>query len=291
MHSLYSQDGQFSCPELIELAQQAQLTHLALSDHNTTKGVKEMMTLGAKVGIEVIPAIECDTVFEGREVHLLGYGIDVDYPYFQGLESQVKKLMDEALHQRVVLMEQKYHIHIDEAKALKEANGGNAYFNIVTNMLNDPANAHIEAFRPYQEGGKRSDAPVVNFFSDNARYGTDLFVPVDFVDFKTMVNEIHQAKGLAVLAHPWVQFYENEDLLAKAIAAGIDGIEAYSNYHEPIHNAYFAKYAQEKGLLITCGSDFHGDKKPKIVMGEYGYNGHDIDTIWNKFNEKLKGKR
>lgn len=277
MHSCYSADGEFSVAQLAEKAKEAQLDVIALSDHDTTAGVEEMIQKAAAYHIEVIPAIECSTVFEGMDVHLLGYGIDIHDPYFHGLGAHIKKMMDDALHERVVKLEKKYGVKIDEKRCIEEANGGNAYFNIITSMLNDPANAHIEDFRPYQANGSRSDSPVVNFFWDKAHAGTDLFVAVNYPSFKESVEKIHQAGGIAVLAHPWIQFYEKEDLLEKAIACGIDGIEAFSNYHNAEQNAYFASYAKKKGLLITCGSDFHGKNKPKIMMGEYGYHGDEID--------------
>ena len=76
-----------------------------------------------------------------------------------------------------------------------------------------------------------------------------------------------------------------------AMDAGIDGIEAYSNYHEPIHNEYYAEFAKKHGLLITCGSDFHGKHKPSIEMGEYGYDGNESDIILEKFLNQLKEKQ
>ena len=73
-----------------------------------------------------------------------------------------------------------------------------------------------------------------------------------------------------MIAHPFRTFYQEEERFQYALDCGIDGIEAYSNYHEPFHNQYYEKLAKENHLLITCGSDFHGEKKPSIRMGEYG---------------------
>lgn len=290
MHSSYSGDGEFTPKQLIEKAQKAQLDAVALSDHDTVLGVKEMMEEGEKAHIQVIPAIECSTIFQGYDVHLLGYGIDLNEPYFQTLAAHIQQLMSEALHERVVKLEKKYHVKIDEAKCIEEAKGKNPYFNIINSMLNDPANAHIEDFRPYQEGGSRSDMPVVNFFWDKARYGTDLFVPVAFPSFEDTVKIIHHAKGLAVLAHPWEQFYENEELLQKALECGIDGIEVYSSYHEPKHHQYYEAFAKKNHLLITCGSDFHGKNKPKIELGQYDYHGNEMADWWQQLSSCLVKK-
>ena len=77
MHSCYSNDGEFTPQELIHMADEAHLTTIALSDHNTPKGIADMVRLGEAKGIRVIPAMEFDTLFEELEVHVLGYGIDL----------------------------------------------------------------------------------------------------------------------------------------------------------------------------------------------------------------------
>ena len=106
-------------------------------------------------------------------------------------------------------------------------------------------------------------------------------------DFVESVQKIHEAGGLAIVAHPFNTFYKNDEMLKMLLDAGVDGIEAYSNYHTPDQNVYYEKLAKEYHLLITCGSDFHGEKKPSIQMGEYGL---DKDgSLWlEQFKEKLK---
>ena len=61
-----------------------------------------------------------------------------------------------------------------------------------------------------------------------------------------------------------LNFYQKEERLQKALDEGIDGIEAYSNYHEAKHNRYYDTYCRRHGVLMTCGSDFHGKMKPKF---------------------------
>lgn len=107
-------------------------------------------------------------------------------------------------------------------------------------------------------------------------------------DFKETVDRIHNAGGIAVLAHPHTAFYQREDLLQLAIDFGIDGIEAYSNYHESKHNEFYENYALTHNLLITCGSDFHGKNKPSIEMGEYGYTKDKGNEILQSFLTKIR---
>lgn len=270
MHSYYSSDGQYSPEELLDIAQQSNLSTIALTDHDSIRGVKEIMTLGKQKGIRVIPGIECSTRIGHTEVHLLGYGINLDDEYFNSLESKVRSRSTAAFHERVVKLEDKYSIHIDEEGILKEANGENPWFLMCTKIFNDPKYQNIPDFKDYIPGGKRSDPAPVNFFWDKCQNGSDLYVFVDFPDFAYTVNKVHEAGGIAIVAHPFNTFYKNDENLKILLDSGVDGIETYSNYHTPIQNEYYEQFAIDNHLLISCGSDFHGNKKPSIKMGEYG---------------------
>ena len=85
MHSTISRDGSYTPEELIQIAKKQGLKVVALSDHNDMKGIDRMIEAGKKENIQVIPAIEFDTLFEGLEVHLLGYNFDYNKPYYQNL--------------------------------------------------------------------------------------------------------------------------------------------------------------------------------------------------------------
>lgn len=290
MHSCYSGDGQFTPEELIGIAKERGLKTIALSDHDCISGVKEMIKLGKEADIEVIPAIECSTSIGYTDVHLLGYGIDLEDTYFQNLLERTQVKSRNAFSTRCDKLRAKYGVEIDEEAVLKEANGKNPWFVMCTHMFNDPRYQDIPDFKDYIPGGKRSDPAPVNFFWDKCQYGSDLFVYVPMPDFVESVQKIHEAGGLAIVAHPFNTFYKNDEMFKVLLDAGVDGIEVYSNYHTPEQNVYYEKLAKEHHLLITCGSDFHGEKKPSIQMGEYGL---DKDgSLWlEQFKEKLKAAR
>lgn len=291
MHSCYSSDGELTPKQLIEQAEQAGLQLVALSDHDCVLGIDAMRQAGIKAGIEVIPAVEFTTLFdEDIECHLLGYGFDYKQPYFQMLHETTQQKMQAAFHQRVQKLEAVYPVHIDEQQILRDAQGENPWFLLCERMFQAPENAGIEDFAPYRKGGSRDDPAPVNFFWDKCQKGSPLHVHVDYPAFAETVRIIHEAGGLAILAHPFQTFYEREDRLEKAIICGIDGLEAYSNYHEPKHNAYYARYAKEHALLITCGSDFHGKHKPSIMMGCYGKVDHKEDIL-RQFLHALEARK
>lgn len=289
MHSNYSSDGQYTCEELLDIASGLGLRLIALSDHNTNAGLDKMIALGKQKGIQVIPAIEFDTRLNGRDVHLLGYNIDYKQEYFNNISAKIKKLSLDALSERVKKLEAKFKIDIDLAKCIELAGDGNPFFPIVESMLADPKAKDIEMLQPYLPNGSRSDLPVINFFWDCCGYGSDLFVSVDYPTFEKTVDIIHKAGGVAILAHPHSQFYQNEEMLQAAIDAKVDGLEAYSNYHDEAENLFFADFCRRNDLLITCGSDFHGMRKPHIKMGECGYY-EDDEVVLKPFLEALYGK-
>lgn len=290
MHSCYSGDGQFTPEELIKIAKARGLKTIALSDHDCISGVKDMIQLGLDAGIEVIPAIECSTSIGYSDVHLLGYGIDIDNEYFKNLLDKTQVKSRNAFSTRCDKLRQKYGVEIDEEAVLKEANGKNPWFVMCTHMFNDPRYQDILDFKDYIPGGKRSDPAPVNFFWDKCQYGSDLFVYVPMPDFVESVQKIHDASGLAIVAHPYNTFYKNDEMLKVLFDSGVDGIEAYSNYHTSEQNVYYENLAKEHNLLITCGSDFHGEKKPSIQMGEYGLD-KDGSSWLEQFKEKLKAAR
>lgn len=270
MHSNYSSDGQLTPAQLIEIAKSKDLKTIALSDHDCIYGVKEMMALGKENGIDVIPAIECSTNIGDSDIHLLGYGIDLEDAYFLNLTDYTKKKLMDAFHERVLKFKEKYGIEIDEKQVIEDSHGENPWFLMCDQIFNDPRYQTIEDFKDYIPGGKRSDPAPVNFFWDKCQPGSDLFVYFGMPDFTETVKKIHKAGGIAVVAHPFNSFYKKEEMLKVLLDSGVDGIEAYSNYHTPEQNAYYERFAKEHHLLITCGSDFHGEKKPSIQMGEYG---------------------
>ncbi len=283
MHSEQSSDGQLSVDELLAMAKEKGLDTIALCDHDSVAKVREIIQKGKEQGIEVLPAIEITTNLGDSGVHLLGYGIDLDDPWITSLEAQADKIMNDAFHTRVVKVTGKYGIDVDEEDVIRRAAGKNPWFTLMDTIFADPKAQEIEELRPYLKGGERSDPAPVNFFWDKCQNGTDLYVPVEFPDLLDSIARVRAAGGVPIIAHPFKTFYHNEEALQKVQEAGAMGLEAYSNYHTPEQIEWYKDYANQHGLLITCGSDFHGEKKPSIEMGEYH-----MEEDGTKYLEALK---
>lgn len=269
MHSDASSDGQLSPSQLVAMAKEKEMSVIALSDHDTMRNVPEITRLARAEGIDVIPAIEVSTLYGDYSVHLLGYGIDIDAPWLNSLEEAAAASLASTFHTRVVKLCAKYGLEVDEQAILEKAGDQNPWFTLIDEVLKMPEAQTIEDFQDYLPGGKRCSPAPVNFYWDRCMPGSDLYVKVEAPDLIEAIDRIHQAGGLAVLAHPFNTFDHKDEDLEKLAAAGLDGLEAYSNYHSPEQIDYYRSFAEDHGLLITCGSDFHGEKKPDIVMGEY----------------------
>lgn len=252
VHSNIS-DGTLTPKELVHYAKQKGLRAFALTDHDIIDGIEEAVQEGKELGVKVIPGIEFAAEYKDREIHILGLFIDYKNPYF------VQKLdwIQNARVRRNEIMLQKLNdigINITpedlQQRAGKDlitrAHFGRAIFEKgYTQTLED-------AFRLYLSPGSPG------------------YVKRDVLSPKECIKLIHEAKGLAVLAHPTLYHLSDEELnhLVQSLCEnGLDGIEAiYSLYSKEQENQ-IRSLAHHYNLLITGGSDFHGTNKKDIDIG------------------------
>ncbi|MGL5540125.1 MAG: PHP domain-containing protein [Erysipelotrichaceae bacterium] len=291
MHSRYSRDGQYSEEALIDIAKQSGMDVIAVCDHNTTKAVPKAVEYGKAAGIRVVPGIECDTLFNGLEVHVLGYDIDPHHPAFASLDDEINTMMIASNKARIELLNEVYGYELNVEELLVKCEGHMTPFEVVVKeLLADSRYLEREELMPYRPGGSRDNPAVVNFYWDFCSVGTKAHVRIPFPSLKDTIQKIKDAGGFAIIAHPYKNFYQQETLLLESMALGISGLEAYSNYHTPQQNAYYADFCKKHNLLLTCGSDFHGEFKPLIHMGEYGFEGDDLDERMEPFMKAIRSE-
>lgn len=274
MHSKYSDDGQFSPAELVEICKKHHIKAMAIADHNSAKANEEAEMAAKAAGISYIPAIEIDCTFRGGLYHLLGYGIDYKSPDFKKIEENVRAQSLQASRKRMELTK-RLGFEVEEAElrdVMKDSNWPEQWMGEVfaAVLLEKPEYKNHPLLLPYREGGARSDNPLINFQWDYYAYGKTCYVEMTFPTMKEMIETIHKNGGIAILAHPHANLKNSVDaeaLLDGIIGLGLDGIEAFSSYHTPELADYYAKRAEAAGLLVTCGSDFHGRLKPAISVG------------------------
>ena len=270
MHSLHSDDGEFTPAELVEKNYKAGVRIMAIADHNWVKACEEGRKEAEARGMKYIDAIEIDCTYEGINLHVVGYGIDITNPKFNQLGQNI---MDQELLCSAKKIELTNALGFDITKEqLDELSGNGVYTGemFAEALLNDARYSDHELLKPYRAGGSRSDNPYVNFYWDYYAQGKPCYTEVKFPSLKEITTLIHDNGGIAVLAHPGNNLKGKFEVFDDMVKEGLDGVECFSSYHSAEVNEYFYNKAKELGLIFTCGSDFHGKTKPAIFLGETG---------------------
>ena len=267
MHSNYSDDGEFSPREIVELCRDKGLRYFAISDHNTIKGLAEAKEYCEDKEITMIPGIELDCTIDGVNLHLLGYGIDYKSDAFYEIEENIISQEKEASKKRVKLIRD-LGIDFDDEVIEKLSKNGVVTGEIIAEAaMAFDKNQENSLLKPYYEGGLRSDNPYVNFYWDFCSQGKSAYAEVKYISLQEAIRVILDNGGVPILAHPGNNVKEDKELLEKIIAAGIQGLEVYSSYHSEEQISFYRDFAIKNNLIITCGSDFHGKTKPSISIG------------------------
>jgi 3',5'-nucleoside bisphosphate phosphatase len=267
MHSWYSLDGELSVKDLLARCQQHKLNTLSLTDHNSVKGVGEAVELAFAAGINVIPGIEIDCIYNGIDLHILGYDIKWNSKDFTSLEEDVHRRIMDAFPEMVRLL-QKSGITVDADEVIALAGGKPPCAEqIAEALVTNPAYHSNSLLKPYLPGGSRSDMPYINFYLDYFAQGRTAYVKIDYMPYSQAIELIKSHDGIPIVAHPGVNLRNHESVISELLDHGAMGLEAFNNYHDYDQIEYFAGIANQRHLLLTCGSDFHGKNKPLIEPG------------------------
>lgn len=269
MHSMYSDDGEYTPTQLVDMCHEAGVKIMAIADHNWVKANEEAKKHADELGMTYIPAIEIDCTYKGVNLHVLGYGID-NQEVFNQLGEDIEK---QELACSMKKLELTNALGFDLKKEQLDALSTNGVYTgemFGEALLNDSRYDDHELLKPYRQGGERSDNPYVNFYWDYYAQGKPCYTEIHFPTLEETIQLIHQHGGVALLAHPGNNLKGQFELFDEMVALGLDGVECFSSYHTSETNEYFYNKAKELNVLYTCGSDFHGKTKPSIHLGENG---------------------
>lgn len=284
IHSNYSDDGEFSINEIINLCKEAQIIYMSITDHNSVKGISEAFALTCNQNIQMISGVELDCIYKNHNFHLLGYHFDYTNCAFDEIEQSIVKQELEAAEKKIELIQKELGISISTKEVLDFATDGIVTGELIAEILLKREDANrCEALLPYLPNGNRCDNPYVNFYWDYFSQGKPAYVPIKYISLSDAVDLIHSTGGIAVLAHPAQNLKNDFEFINQIVRTGIDGIEVYSSYHSQTDIDYFADVAQKNNLLVTCGSDFHGKTKLSISLC-----GHKADKNMFTILETLK---
>lgn len=253
MHSTFS-DGSDSPTQLVELAAQAGVTTMALTDHDTVAGVAEATVAAEAAGIGLVAGVELSCHASQRNVHLLGYFVDFeDELFLERLSTQrdARDTRNERLAARLAELGMPVDLDLVRSNASEES-VGRPHFAAEMMRLGYVASVE-EAF--------------LRFLAD----GGPAYVERKELDAATGVQWIHEAGGVVSWAHPiWPgksSAGETQATLEELTDAGLDALECrYGRYDRDTRKSLL-RQADRQGLLNTGGTDYHGTYKPDLRVG------------------------
>ena len=263
-------DGQYPPEQVVRMAHERGVTFLAITDHDSVNGVEKARTAAAALGVGFVSGIEISTK-GNRELHMLGYKIDSNNKELCDMCATFQRDRDERKYRILdYLREKGMPLSLEEVEM--QAGGG---------LIARPhfARAMVKA------GYVRDVRAAFDLY-----LGTPEFDRIERpkISPEHGIALIHRAGGVAVLAHP-IQLKLEDDALDRFVGTlaeqGLDGLECYYSTHSPERRSYYLTLAGKYRLLITGGTDFHGEAvKPDIEIGT-GINGSvAFDESMNPFS-------
>jgi hypothetical protein len=244
-------DGIKTPSELIDFAAEKNVTILAVTDHDTVSGLEEAVNYASVKGITLIPGIEFSIDYQGGSFHLVGLYVDHRYNPIIEKTLYLQEIRDRRIY-RIIEDLEKHGIEIPVEDVQSESEGGAIGRPHVARALvkHGYANNINEVFKKYLVKGKPG------------------YVKKERIKLEEAVSLIKGAGGISIIAHPvslnYKNFTEFENILKKFIDSGVEGIEAYSSMHKTSEINTFLDLAVKYNLIVSGGSDYHGDKEEKI---------------------------
>ncbi|WP_303188331.1 PHP domain-containing protein [uncultured Clostridium sp.] len=244
IHTYYS-DGTMSPKEVVEDAKRKNLGIIAITDHDVLDSYEELKVEAEKAGIIAIRGVEIDSIFEGHLVHLLAYKFEDNEKLFKLINHAKEQLLETSIE-------------------------------LIRRMENDYEGISLEDYNSYEyerrKGGWKGihylhDRKITEGLFDGVKFygkydcGHEKF---DFPSVGEVCNTVHDANGYVVLAHP-CNYYSNknkEEILEKLEILknlGIDGVECYYPANSDLMTNTCLEFCKDNNLIITAGSDGHGD--------------------------------
>jgi len=240
IHTKFS-DGTLSPEQVVNKAIQLNLSAIAITDHDTTEGIYPALKKAKSTSLEVIPGIELSTHYSEQEVHILGYYFDYQGAYINNI---LKKLQQKRVDRAKKIVEKLNQLGIEIS------------YERVRTIASGPSIG-----RPHI-----AEAMIEKHYVNSMKEAFDKFIGEDapayvhrakLTPFEA-INIIKQANGIPVLAHPGL--LKDQSIIYDLIDNGIMGLEVYHSKHDENQTEYYIKVASENGLLMTGGSDSHGEE-------------------------------
>ncbi len=275
LHSVYS-DGELLPRQLVERAKKENLAVIALTDHNTIDGVTKAQEAGTKEKIEVIPGVEIYTEFSGKRLHLLGYNFNLEDKNLNDLlwQSQVHHL-EWAKKSLKKMAEMGFQIDFSDLEKIKSKYCGFRHLKTIVEKYKSNIQKMAADIRP--QFSEPTLFEFINFYFADGKFAhiPEMNMSIDTI---LAIKTISDAGGLPVLAHPGQQLSWSDDhLISELKDAGLKGLEVLSPYHNWHQTEHYQKIANDLDLVISGGSDFHGD------LVDFSLKHQFVKSAWDYF--------
>ena len=260
IHSKYS-DGEYDVETIINKLNKSGITNFAITDHDNVESVDYLR----ERNLNNISGVEMSSRYNNLNMHILGYYIDGDLDELKKLCNRVSELRKARLYEHVSKLEKEYNLQFDELDLMN-----------LTKKYSTLGRPHIgKLLIKYGYASSMEEAFKKYLFNVHS----SIFYRMDA---KLVIDAIHKAGGIAILAHPKkIEDKYNidiEDFLPDLVEIGIDGIEIYNSLHYNEDSKRYKEIATKYNLLISGGSDYHGPNvKPNVKLGYL--NNEDLPKI------------
>ena len=246
-HSTCS-DGTLSPNELVDLAKEAGLSGLSITDHDTISAYDTVLPYAREAQIEMIPGIEFSASHKDVSVHILGYAFSLESPALKEFcqrhhERRVKR------HRKILELLTARGLPISEEELIEISPEGS---------MGRPHIAQAMCQKGYVSSVREG---FIRFLKE----GQPGYVKGEAFSAEETIEVIHEAGGVAIIAHP--HLIKPSSAVKEIAKLNVDGLEGYYARFDPDNNQRWINIAEKKGWLITGGSDFHGEAKSHIHLG------------------------
>lgn len=263
IHTTYS-DGTYTPKEIIQAVRDLEFSTIAITDHDCIDGYLTAKKYARKYDIELIPAVEISSYYKDYDIHILAYFIDVHDKALsrmlsfvqKGRARRAQKMLDKLADFGIKIKMKQLYAEAGNKNVISRPHIANAMFK------NGFTKSYEEAYYKYIG----NDCP--------AYVCKPTYTPGNIFQI------VKEAGGISVLAHPCV--IKNDFLIPELVELGLDGLEVFYPLHTIYQKNIYLELAHRYNLLVTGGSDFHGNNKKNNELGRV--------TLKEEYFDKLKSK-
>ncbi len=254
-------DGTLTPKELLYYAKEKGLDAIAITDHDCLRGIEEAENYAKELNIHLIKGLEFAALYNGTEIHILGLFVDTNDEKFLKIVDDIETGRFDR-NAEMVRRFNKLNIPI----TIDDLNQGDPH-KVITR-------SHFAEYLVDNNFVSDKDTAFDTYLYD----GCDTYLPREYYTPKVIFDIIHNAGGIAILAHPnfyGFDFDKMRDMMVEFSQDGCDGVEGYYPTYTKEEGEFIRRVAEELNLTISGGSDFHGATKPGLDL----YTGFDNTLV------------